>query len=151
MPVLTRSQTKVLHSASIARLKSANVVTKKKQQKVKTSPKGRRTSTKGRRASTKGRRASTKGRRASTKGRRASTKSRSTSPKGRRASTKSRSTITRLQLPLGIWFIASLKKYNNLAKEISNKMLKYRLKDKLTHTEKCVLNIYVFYLKCIML
>jgi hypothetical protein len=38
--------------------------------------------------------------------------------------------LPKSKLPLGIWFIASLKKYNNLAKEISNQMLKYKLNDK---------------------
>ena len=34
------------------------------------------------------------------------------------------------KLPLGIWFVASLKKYNRCASEMTNKMLKYKLADK---------------------
>jgi|688.fasta_scaffold580828_1 hypothetical protein len=34
------------------------------------------------------------------------------------------------KLPLGIWFVASLKKYNKIAKEIANQMIKYKLADK---------------------
>ena len=34
------------------------------------------------------------------------------------------------KLPLGIWFVASLKKYNRCAQEITAKALKYKLADK---------------------
>ena len=34
------------------------------------------------------------------------------------------------KLPLGMWFLASLKKYNKYAREITTKMAKYKLADK---------------------
>ena len=100
MPVLTRSQTKVLHSASIARLKAAslvtkNVVTKKKAQKPKPVPKVE-----------------------------------APVPKVEAPVPKVEEPLPESKLPLGIWFIASLKKHNKIAKEISNQMLKYKLNDK---------------------
>ncbi len=93
MPVLTRSQTKVRHSASIARLKAANVVTKNLVTKKKAqNPKP--------------------------------------VPKVEAPVPKVEAPLPESKLPLGIWFIASLKKHNKIAKEISNQMLKYRLNDK---------------------
>ena len=40
------------------------------------------------------------------------------------------SALPESKLPLGIWFVASLKKYNRCASEITAKMLKYKLADK---------------------
>ena len=40
------------------------------------------------------------------------------------------SALPESKLPLGIWFVASLKKYNRCASEITNQMIKYKLADK---------------------